>query len=168
MGERSAISAPTEGWSPRSRSPLIVSACLLGVACNHLGRSSTSSAIVQLGRDRRLIPVCPETAGGLPTPRPAAEIGPSGRVRTAAGDDVTDAYERGAAQAVRLAAAAGAGGAVLKARSPSCGCHEVYDGTFSRTRVPGEGLTARALRAAGVTVWSEEDVEAGDEPDEAH
>ena len=168
MGERSAISAPTEGWSPRSRSPLIVSACLLGVACNHLGRSSTSSAVVQLGRDRRLIPVCPETAGGLPTPRPAAEIGPSGRVRTAAGDDVTDAYERGAAQAVRLAAAAGAGGAVLKARSPSCGCHEVYDGTFSRTRVPGEGVTARALRAAGVPVWSEEDVEAGDEPDEAH
>ena len=168
MGERSAISAPTEGWSPRSRSPLIVSACLLGVACNHLGRSSTSSAVVQLGRDRRLIPVCPETAGGLPTPRPAAEIGPSGRVRTAAGDDVTDAYERGAAQAVRLAAAAGAGGAVLKARSPSCGCHEVYDGTFSRTRVPGEGVTARALRAAGVPVWSEEDVEAGEEPDEAH
>jgi uncharacterized protein YbbK (DUF523 family) len=56
---------------------------------------------------------------------------------------VTDAYERGAAQAVRVAAASGAAGAVLKARSPSCGCHEVYDGTFSRTRVPGEGVTAR-------------------------
>ena len=138
-----------------------MSACLLGVACNHLGRSNTSSAVVNLGRDRRLIPVCPESAGGLPTPRPAAEIGPSGRVQTATGDDVTDAYERGAAQAVRLAAAAGAGGAVLKARSPSCGCHEVYDGTFSRTRVPGEGVTARALRVAGVPVWSEEDVEAG-------
>lgn len=138
-----------------------MSACLLGVACNHEGRSNTSAAVVTLGRDRRLIPVCPETVGGLPTPRPAAEIQPSGRVCTAAGADVTDAYERGAAQAVRLAAATGAAGAVLKARSPSCGCHEVYDGTFTRTRVPGEGVTARALRRAGVPVWSEEDVAAG-------
>ncbi len=146
---------------PTDLSPLIVSACLLGVPCNHKGQASTSAAMVALRRDRRLIPICPETAGGLPTPRPAAEIAPSGRVRTAAGVDVTDAYERGADQAVRLAAATGAGGAVLKARSPSCGCHEVYDGTFSRTRVPGEGVTAAALRAAGIPVWSEEDVESG-------
>jgi uncharacterized protein YbbK (DUF523 family) len=146
--------------APPSR-PLIVSACLLGVPCNHEGRASTSQAVVALRRDRRLIPVCPETAGGLPTPRDAAEIQPSGRVRTAAGDDVTDAYERGAAHAVRLALAVHASGAILKARSPSCGCHEVYDGSFSRSRVPGEGVTARALRSAGVPVWSEEDVDAG-------
>jgi uncharacterized protein YbbK (DUF523 family) len=143
-----------------------VSACLLGVPCNHRGAASTSAAVVALRRDRRLIPVCPESAGGLPTPRAAAEIQPSGRVRTAAGDDVTDAYERGAAHAVRLALTAGAAGAVLKARSPSCGCHEVYDGSFSRTRVPGEGVTARALRDAGVAVWSEEDVESGHGPGE--
>ncbi len=139
-----------------------MSACLLGVACNHEGGANTSTAVVALRRDRRLIPVCPETAGGLPTPRPAAEIQPTGRVRSAAGDDVTDAYERGADHAVRLAVAAGVAGAVLKARSPSCGCHEVYDGSFTRTRVAGEGVTARALREAGVQVWSEDDVEAGD------
>ncbi len=163
MGERSWPPTPSEGWSPSSGEasdrPLIVSACLLGVACNHVGRASPSEAVVALGRDRRLIPVCPETVGGLPTPRPAAEIQPSGRVRTAAGEDVTDAYERGAAHTVRLAGSVGAAGAVLKARSPSCGCHEVYDGSFSRTRVPGEGVTAAALRAAGVPVCSEEDVE---------
>jgi uncharacterized protein YbbK (DUF523 family) len=164
MGERSWPPTAGEGWSPADRRPLLVSACLLGVACNHRGCASPSAEVAALGRDRRLIPVCPETAGGLPTPRPAAEIQPSGRVVTAGGDDVTDAYERGAAQAVRLAAAAGAAGAVLKARSPSCGCHEVYDGTFSRSRVPGEGVTARALRAAGVPVWSEEDVDAGEAP----
>lgn len=141
--------------------PLVVSACLLGVSCNHEGRANPSDGVRDLGRDRRLIPVCPEVAGGLPTPRPAAEIQPSGRVCTQAGDDVTDAYERGAAQAVRLAQATGAAGAVLKARSPSCGCHEVYDGSFSRTRVPGEGVTARALRNAGLPVWSEEDLAAG-------
>jgi uncharacterized protein YbbK (DUF523 family) len=161
MGERSGPRTPGQGWSVRGDRPLLVSACLLGVACNHRGQASPSAAVAALGSDRRLIPVCPETAGGLPTPRPAAELQPSGRVRTQAGEDVTDAYERGADQAVRLAAAAGVAGAVLKARSPSCGCHEVYDGSFSRTRVAGEGVTARALRRAGVPVWSEEDVAAG-------
>lgn len=161
MGERSWPQAPGRGWSSTGQAPLVVSACLLGVACNHQGRASTSAAVVALGRERRLIPVCPEAAGGLPTPRPAAEIQPSGRVCTAAGDDATDAYERGAAQAVKLAVASRAAGAVLKARSPSCGCHEVYDGSFTRTRVPGEGVTARALREIGVPVWSEEDVVAG-------
>jgi uncharacterized protein YbbK (DUF523 family) len=135
-----------------------VSACLLGVACNHKGRASTSETVVALGRTRHLIPVCPETAGGLPTPRPEAEIGQDGRVRTASGEDVTEAYERGAAHTLAVARAAGASEAILKARSPSCGCHEIYDGTFTRRRVRGEGVTARALREAGITVRSEEDL----------
>jgi uncharacterized protein YbbK (DUF523 family) len=82
-------------------------------------------------------------------------------VRTASGEDLTDAFERGAAHAVRLAAATGASHAVLKARSPSCGCHEIYDGTFTRTRIEGEGMTADALRRASVEVVSEDDVTAG-------
>jgi uncharacterized protein YbbK (DUF523 family) len=135
-----------------------VSACLLGVACNHQGRASTSPAVVALGRSRRLIPVCPESVGGLPTPRPAAEIQPDGSVRTASGDDVTAAYTRGADHTVALALAVGPEAAILKARSPSCGCHEIYDGTFTRTKTPGEGVTAHALRAAGIPVHSEEDV----------
>jgi uncharacterized protein YbbK (DUF523 family) len=118
--------------------------------------------VVALGRGHRLVPVCPETAGGLPTPRPAAERSAvDGRVRTGTGDDVTDAYERGAAHAVRVALASGAAAAVLKARSPSCGCHEIYDGTFTRCRVAGEGVAAEALRAAGLEVVSEDDVVAG-------
>jgi uncharacterized protein YbbK (DUF523 family) len=128
------------------------------VACNHQGHASTSPAVLALGRDRRLIPVCPESVGGLPTPRPAAEIQPDGRVVTAAGDDVTDAYSRGARHTVALALATNPEAAILKARSPSCGCHEIYDGTFTRTRTPGEGVTAQALRAAGIPVHSEEDV----------
>jgi uncharacterized protein YbbK (DUF523 family) len=74
------------------------------------------------------------------------------------GDDVTDAYERGAQAAVELALAVGAKRAVLKARSPSCGAHELYDGSFSRTLHPGEGVTAEALCAAGIEVLSEEDL----------
>jgi uncharacterized protein YbbK (DUF523 family) len=139
-----------------------VSACLLGVACAHDGEARPVEAVLALGRERRLIPVCPEVVGGLPTPRPAAERSASdGRVRTADGCDVTDAYERGARHAVAVAASVGAPAAVLKARSPSCGCHEIDDGTFTRTRVPGAGVTAAALRAEGVEVVSEEDVVAG-------
>jgi uncharacterized protein YbbK (DUF523 family) len=172
MGERSWPPTPREGWSAPSASatgaPLLVSACLLGVACTHEGTANTSPVVVELGRHRRLVPVCPETAGGLPTPRDGAEIDPAtGRVVTGTGADVTDAYRRGADHAVRLARAVGAEGAVLKARSPACGCHEVYDGSFSRRRVPGVGVAAAALLAAGFPVCSEEDVAAASADDPA-
>jgi uncharacterized protein YbbK (DUF523 family) len=139
-------------------SVLLVSACLLGVRCNHRGEANPSAAVAMLADRHRLVPVCPETLGGLPTPRPAAELQPDGSVRTAGGDDVTAAYRRGAAATVALAAAVGASAAVLKARSPSCGCHLVYDGTFSRSTVEGRGVTAAALSAAGLTVQDEDDV----------
>ncbi|HWE56116.1 MAG TPA: DUF523 domain-containing protein [Acidimicrobiales bacterium] len=137
---------------------VLVSACLLGVACNHRGGSSPSIAVADLAAGHRLIPVCPEVAGGLPTPRPAAERGDDGQVRTGAGEDVTDFYLRGADHALALARAASVVGAVLKARSPSCGCGPVYDGTFSRTLAARPGVTAAALAAAGVPVCSEEDL----------
>src|SRR3954462_8682481 len=89
--------------------PVIVSACLVGVPCNHKGRASRSEAVERLARDgRQLIPVCPEGAGGLPIPRRAAERTADGRVVTGDGENVTSFYERGAAVAVAAAAAAGA------------------------------------------------------------
>jgi uncharacterized protein YbbK (DUF523 family) len=136
---------------------LLVSACLLGTKCNHEGGHSRRDAVVALGQTHTLVPICPEVCGGLSTPRPAAERR-GDRVVNVDGVDVTDAYERGAQAAVTLAAAVGAQRAVLKARSPSCGSAQVYDGTFSRTLRDGEGITAAALRAAGVTVVSEEDL----------
>ena len=140
-----------------SRPALLVSACLLGTRCNHEAGHSRRSAVEALAETHLLVPVCPEVCGGLSTPRPAAErVGE--RVVNVAGEDVTDAYERGARAAVELAIAVGAQRAVLKARSPSCGAHEVYDGSFSRTLRPGEGVTAAALRAAGVEVVSEDEV----------
>lgn len=146
------------------RPALIVSACLLGVDCNYRAGASPRDAVRALADRFDLVPVCPEVAGGLPVPRPAAELGPDGRVRTAAGDDVTDAFVAGAEVAVDLARRSGAAGAVLKARSPSCGCHQVYDGTFSGVLVPGDGLTAAALRRSGVEVVDEDDVAAGRVP----
>ena len=148
--------------SDRSALPaLVVSACLLGVACTHRQEGKRVAEVEGLATRFRLIAVCPEVAGGLTTPRPAAEQQADGAIRTADGDDVSDAYRRGADQAVALAKAVSAAGAVLKARSPSCGPHEVYDGTFSHRLRSGEGVTAAALRAAGVAVRSEEDIVAG-------
>ena len=141
-------------------SPVLVSACLLGVACNHVGAANPSPSVQALLETRRLIPICPETAGGLPTPRPAAELRANGSVWTDTGRDVTDAFMRGATAAVELAKAGRVTMAVLKARSPSCGCSRVYDGTFTRTLVDREGVTAAALRHAGVVVLSEEDISA--------
>jgi uncharacterized protein YbbK (DUF523 family) len=139
---------------------LLVSACLLGVECNHEGGHSRRRSVEALAENYHLVPVCPEVCGGLSTPRAAAERR-GDRVVNADGTDVTAAYERGAQAAVELAQATGARGAVLKARSPSCGSSEIYDGTFSRTLHDGEGVTAAALRAAGVEVISEDDLRAG-------
>ena len=160
MADGTGAPVADRGWSQRPA--LLVSACLLGVRCTHVAGHEARPAVLALGDTHRLVPVCPETSGGLPTPRPAAERSAvDGRVRTADGTDVTDAYERGAAHAVALAVASGATAAVLKARSPSCGCSEIYDGTFTRTRVAGEGVTAAALRRAGVQVVDEDDVSCG-------
>jgi uncharacterized protein YbbK (DUF523 family) len=159
----------------REKPPLVISACLLGVACNHEGRGSPRAIVDELARHYRLVPVCPEVLGGLPTPRAAAElIGGDGadvlagtghaRVVTIEGEDVTAAYRRGAEAAVIIARTVGAKRAVLKARSPSCGSSAVYDGTFSRRLVPGTGVTAAALTAAGLEVGSEEDAAAAASP----
>ncbi len=111
--------------------------------------------------------VCPEEEGGLPTPRPAAEIeGGRGqsvlegtaRVVTKTGTDVTDIYVEGARVAVERAESQGCVAAILKARSPACGCGAVYDGTFSRTLTEGDGVTAAALRGAGIELMTEEEL----------
>jgi uncharacterized protein YbbK (DUF523 family) len=163
------------GVDERAKPPLVISACLLGVECNHEGRGSPRAVVDELARDYRLIPVCPEVLGGLPTPRAAAElVGGDGadvlagaghaRVVNIEGEDVTAAYRRGAEAAVTIARSVGATRAVLKARSPSCGSSVVYDGTFSRHLVAGRGVTAAALAAAGLEVGSEEDAAAAAPP----
>lgn len=149
--------------------PILVSACLAGVACTYAAEPKTRPWAVQLVAEGRAVPVCPEVAGGLPIPRPEAEIsGGDGhdvlegraRVVSSRDEDVTEEYLRGARIALAAARRSGATLAVLKARSPSCGCGEIYDGTFSGERSPGDGVTAALLRRSGVTVVSDEDVSA--------
>ena len=130
---------------------ILVSHCLLGEPCRYDGASRLDRRVLELHKaGHTLIPVCPEVLGGLDTPRAPAELQPDGRVVNADGEDVTAAYQAGAEAALRIAKQSGCTAAVLKARSPSCGCGEVYDGTFTHTLKGGWGVTARLLREAGL------------------
>lgn len=134
---------------------LLVSACLLGVPCKYSGEDNACPALMQLAPHHTLIPVCPEVYGGLPTPRPPAERC-GDFVRTETGADVTAQYQKGADIALALAQRLGCEAAVLKANSPSCGHGQIYDGSFTHTRIGGDGLTAAALLAAGIPVYNED------------
>ena len=137
---------------------LLVSACLLGIRCKYSGGDNLCPQVAALRDQYQLVPVCPEQLGGLPTPRAPAERR-GDQIITTDGRDVTAEYQKGAEEALRLARLFNCQAAVLKARSPSCGCGEIYDGTFTGTRVPGDGVTAALLRDSGLTVLTEEDLD---------
>lgn len=138
---------------------ILVSACLLGCPCRYDGQSKKHPEVEALqARGHVLVPVCPEQLGGLPTPRPPAERQEDGRVMNREGRDVTVQYQRGAEITLNTAREQGCELAILKERSPSCGSGEIYDGTFSGTRVPGDGVTVQLLRQAGIPVLGESQV----------
>lgn len=138
---------------------ILISACLLGVACRYDGKSKPDPALSPLPQEHRWIPICPEQLGGLPTPRFPSERRQDG-VFNQLGQDVTSAYERGAEEALRLATLFHCDCAILKERSPSCGSGSIYDGTFTGTLIPGDGVTAQRLRAAGIPVYGESALDA--------
>jgi len=124
---------------------ILISACLLGVRCRYDGASKPHPDVAELAKQHVLVPVCPEQLGGLPTPRvPAERQGKS--VVTRCGTDVTEPYRRGAEETLALCELLGCEAAVLKERSPSCGCGQIYDGTFSGTLCAGDGVTAELLK----------------------
>ena len=130
---------------------VLVSACLLGLPCRYDGGAATDETVTGLIGEHTLVPFCPEIYGGLPTPREPAEIR-GDRVVTRSGEDVTEAYEKGAREALRIARMFGCECAVLQDRSPSCGCGIIHDGSFTGALVPGDGVTAKLLCANGVRV----------------
>lgn len=135
---------------------IMVSACLLGVPCRYDGGSKAAPRVLALRDDHELIPVCPEQLGGLATPRPPCEIS-QGRVINARGEDRTAPFLQGAQEALRLFRLLQCRAAILKSRSPSCGKGLVYDATFSKTLVSGNGLFTQLLLDEGVRVFQEED-----------
>lgn len=137
---------------------LLVSACLLGFNCKYSGGNNALPAetLEMLRTKYRLIPVCPEVMGGLPTPRTPSERRRE-RVVTRDGRDVTAEYEKGAALALRLAERYGCRAALLKSRSPSCGSGEIYDGSFTGALIPGNGVTAEKLILQKMVIYSEKE-----------
>lgn len=146
---------------------VLVSSCLLGNPVRYDGRGVPhgGAVLTRWLAEGRVVAVCPEVAGGMPIPRPPAEIEPGrdaasvlaghARVVAVTGDDVTAPFVDGAREALAAAQAHGIRIAVLKEGSPSCGSGYVYDGHFAGRRQPGVGVTAQLLRGAGLYVFSE-------------
>ena len=150
---------------------ILVSACLLGrpVRYDGKGKPLGHPALARWQADGMVVGFCPEQAGGLPTPRPPAEIeaGMTGedvlagraRVLEVTGGDVTAEFIEGGEKAVAFARENGCTHALLIDGSPSCGSGFLYDGSFSGIRHPGEGVTAALLRRAGIAVFSDREIE---------
>lgn len=134
----------------------LVSACLAGRRCRYDGKDSRVEWVADLVSLGEAMAVCPEVLGGLPTPRaPSERVG--SRVVSAEGADVTAAFARGAYEALRVCQEHRCTVAILKARSPSCGCGHIYDGTFSGVLAKGNGVFADLLLGQGIPVRTEED-----------
>ena len=143
---------------------ILVSACLCGKDCKWDGGNNKNQKLLDYMESMRgkaeFYEVCPEQMGGLSTPRPASEIRAEDRcVVNTEGHDVTEEFERGAELALQVAKKYGCTLAILKERSPSCGCHGIYDGTFSKKIVDGMGKTAELLKANGIKVIGESEIE---------
>ena len=139
---------------------ILISACLLGVACRYDGLSKPldREIIEKLRQQYHLIPICPEIMGGLPTPRIPSEISSDGKVLRKDGEDVTENYIRGAKEALRLAEIFQCDTALLKEKSPSCGAGKIYDGSFSKTLTSGNGITAEFLQKNGIRIIGESEI----------
>jgi len=147
---------------------IVISACLIGEKCRYNGLDSKSEAVTDKFEANSLIQICPEQMGGLSTPRPAAEIvGGNGadvldgraRVVTIDGEDKTEAFLAGAYRALEIAQAHGATHAILKSKSPSCGCGKIYDGSFTGDLIDSDGVTAALFRRNDIKITTEEDLE---------
>ncbi len=159
MKRKTSSNSLADEFRQLKETPLIVSGCLLGIGCRYDGGICASSSLIRFASRANLIPVCPEQLGGLSTPRPSANItGGDGndvfsgcaRVINKEGEDVTDAYKRGAEESLRLARLTGAEIALLRERSPSCGLSTPY--CENKTGL-GRGVTAALLHSSGMKVF---------------
>ncbi len=143
---------------------VIVSACLAGIDCKYNGGNNLNKKIAELVSRGKAVPVCPEQLGGCATPRPKAEIsGGTGacvldakcEVLRENGKVVTNEFIKGAEEVLKIAGLLGAKEAILKSKSPSCGCGYIYDGTFSGKLIKGNGVTSEMLIRNGINVITE-------------
>ena len=137
---------------------ILISGCLLGLKCRYDAKEKKLPEIEKLIESYNLIPVCPEQLGGLPTPRiPAERV--KDRIITQVGVDVTKEYQIGAEEALKIAKLYNCKKAILKEKSPSCGCGKIYDGTFSKNLIVGNGVTADLLLKNGIEIFGESKID---------
>lgn len=135
---------------------ILISACLTGCNCKYNGKNNFNKKVSALLDKHTVICVCPEQAGGLPTPRMPSEI-KDGRVITENGTDVTESFLNGAKASLSKALKYNCTAAVLKANSPSCGFGKIYDGSFSHKLTDGNGIFAQMLFDNGIKIFTEND-----------
>jgi len=164
IGGHERLQQPASGASKQAKR--LVSACLLGINCKHDGQNNLNEKIMWLAAKEMLIPICPEQLGGLGTPRePMGIIGGGGsevldgkaRVMNRSGEDVTENLVRGAEEVLKIAKSLGVRDAILKAKSPSCGCGRIHSGTFPDRLVEGDGVTAALLKRNGINLITEDE-----------
>jgi len=130
--------------------------------CTYSGSDNLTEDLEKLIEqlDAQMIMVCPEVMGGLPIPRPPAEIQTRDPlvIETNQGKDVTHEYITGAKKALQIFLDNHVEVAILKFRSPSCGNDGVYDGQFSHTLVDGQGVFAELLEENGIKVFNEKQI----------
>lgn len=148
-----------------SKDIYLISACLLGINCRYNGSSSRITELDSLLDSGRLVPVCPEVLGGLSTPREACEIiaqaDGSVKVMSEKGVDCSLEFRTGAQKVLEVCKVCGVEKVILKANSPSCGCGNIYDGTFTGKLIEGNGLTSQLLIENGIEVYNENDWDKG-------
>jgi len=135
---------------------ILVSGCLVGINCKYNGENNYDERIAKLVGEGKAIPVCPEQLGGLKTPRNPAEIEENSgekKVVTSKNEDVTKEYKRGAEEVLNLAKKFDVEAVIFQPRSPSCGKGIIYDGTFSKSKIEGNGITADLLMKNGIKVY---------------
>lgn len=140
----------------------IVSACLLGENVKYNGGNNYNVTVVEFLKDKSFVPICPEVFGGLTIPRePCERLGD--KVVNKVGEDVTREFFEGAKKCfetvLQKAGQEEIEGAILKARSPSCGSGVIYDGTFQSVKIPGDGVFSELLKSKGIPVMTELDLE---------
>lgn len=135
----------------------LCSACLLGINCRYDGESKSNKKVIELSNKEDLIPVCPEQLGDLGIPREASEQ-KKGKVFTKTGKEVTAQFKKGAEEVLKIAKRLGIKEAILKQRSPSCGCGQIYNGDFDGTIIKGDGVTTKLLKKNGIKIISEEEL----------
>ena len=137
---------------------IAVSACLLGENCKYNGGNNYNDKLAKFLEGHEVVGVCPEVLGGLPTPRPTSEI-VDGVVRHKDGTSVDKEFRKGAEVSLKIVKETGAELVILQSRSPSCGIGTIYDGTFSKTLISGDGVFVKLLKENGIRVMDVKEIE---------